>query len=31
LIEAKPIDGFVVSVRFDDSTAADVNLSYLTV
>jgi hypothetical protein len=30
LIEATPRDGYVVSVRFDDGTAGDVDLSYLT-
>jgi hypothetical protein len=29
LVEAKPIDGYVVHVRFEDGTAADVDLSYL--
>lgn len=29
LIEAKPLDGYVVHVRFEDGTAADVDLSYL--
>jgi hypothetical protein len=30
LIDAKPLGGYVVSVRFEDGTAADVDLSYLT-
>ena len=29
LIEAKPLDGYVVHVRFEDGTTADVDLSYL--
>lgn len=29
LIEAKPTEGYVVHVRFEDSTSADVDLSYL--
>ncbi|MEX1142864.1 MAG: DUF2442 domain-containing protein [Thermoleophilaceae bacterium] len=29
LIEAKPADGYKVHVRFEDGTAADVDLSYL--
>lgn len=29
LIEAKPLDGYTVRVRFEDDTAADVDLSYL--
>ena len=29
LIEAKPLDGCVVHVSFEDGTAADVDLSYL--
>jgi Protein of unknown function (DUF2442) len=29
LIEAKPLDGYTVHVRFEDGTAADVDLSYL--
>jgi len=29
LIEAKPLDGYAVHVRFEDGTAADVDLSYL--
>jgi hypothetical protein len=30
LIEATPRDGYIVSVRFEDGTAGDVDLSYLT-
>jgi hypothetical protein len=30
LIEATARDGYVVSVRFEDGTAGDVDLSYLT-
>jgi hypothetical protein len=30
LIEAEPLDDYVVSVRFEDGTAANVDLSYLT-
>ena len=30
LIEATPRDGYVVSVRFEDGIAGDVDLSYLT-
>ncbi len=30
LIEAKPRDGYTVYVRFEDGTAADLDLSYLT-
>lgn len=29
LVEATPLDGSVVHVRFEDGTAADVDLSYL--
>ena len=29
LTEAKPLDGYVVHVSFEDGTAADVDLSYL--
>jgi Protein of unknown function (DUF2442) len=29
LIEAKPTEGYSVHVRFEDSTSADVDLSYL--
>ena len=29
LIEATPLDGYTVHVRFEDRTAADVDLSYL--
>lgn len=29
LTEAKPLDGYVVHVRFEDGTTADVDLSYL--
>jgi hypothetical protein len=29
LLEAEPLDGCVVRVRFDDGTAADVDLAYL--
>jgi Protein of unknown function (DUF2442) len=29
LAEAKPLGGYLVHVRFDDGTAADVDLSYL--
>jgi Protein of unknown function (DUF2442) len=29
LIEATPTEGYAVYVRFDDSTSADVDLSYL--
>lgn len=29
LIEAKPLDGYVVRVRFEDGVDADVDLSYL--
>ena len=29
LIEAKPLDGYTVHVRFEDGTAADVDLSYV--
>lgn len=29
LIEAKPTEGYAVHVRFEDSTSADVDLSYL--
>lgn len=29
LTEARPLDGYVVRVRFDDGTTADVDLSYL--
>ena len=29
LIEAKPVDGYMVRVRFEDGTRADVGLSYL--
>ena len=29
LIDAKPLDGYQVHVRFEDGTAADVDLSYL--
>lgn len=29
LVEAKPLDGYTVHVRFEDGTAADVDLSYL--
>ena len=30
LIEAAPRDGYTVYVRFEDGTAADVDLSYIT-
>jgi hypothetical protein len=30
LIEATALDGYVVSVRFEDGTRGDVDLSYLT-
>jgi hypothetical protein len=30
LIEARPLGGHVVRVRFEDGTAGDVDLSYLT-
>jgi hypothetical protein len=30
LIEATPQDGYIVSVRFEDGTAGDVDLAYLT-
>jgi hypothetical protein len=30
LIEARPRDGYVVGVRFEDGTCGDVDLSYLT-
>jgi hypothetical protein len=30
LIEATPRDGYIVHVRFEDGTSADVDLSYLT-
>jgi hypothetical protein len=30
LTEAKALDGYVVSVRFEDGTAGNVDLSYLT-
>lgn len=30
LTEAKPRDGYIVTVRFDDGTSGDVDLSYLT-
>jgi len=29
LTEAKPLDGYIVHVSFEDGTAADVDLSYL--
>jgi hypothetical protein len=29
LAEAQPLDGYAVRVRFEDGTAADVDLSYL--
>ena len=29
LLEAEPVDGFFVRVRFEDGTAADIDLSYL--
>ncbi len=29
LTEAKPLDGYIVHVCFEDGTTADVNLSYL--
>jgi Protein of unknown function (DUF2442) len=29
LAEAQPLDGYVVHVRFEDGTKADVDLSYL--
>jgi hypothetical protein len=29
LIDAKPTEGYAVHVRFEDSTSADVDLSYL--
>lgn len=29
LVEATPVDGYVVYVRFEDGTAADVDLGYL--
>lgn len=29
LIEAKPTEGYAVHVRFEDSTSADLDLSYL--
>ena len=29
LMEAKPLEGYTVQVRFEDGTAADVDLSYL--
>ena len=29
LIEARPLDGYTVHVRFEDGTAADVDLAYL--
>jgi len=29
LIEAKPLDGYIVHIRFEDGTMADVDLSYL--
>ncbi len=29
LIEAEPMQGYAVHVRFEDSTSADVDLSYL--
>lgn len=29
LLEAKPVDGYAVQVRFEDGTAAEVDLSYL--
>jgi hypothetical protein len=29
LLEAKPLDGYRVRVRFEDGTAAEVDLSYL--
>jgi hypothetical protein len=29
LVEATPLDGYVVRVRFEDGVAADVDLSYL--
>lgn len=29
LVEAEPLDGYVVHVRFEDGTAANVDLSYL--
>jgi hypothetical protein len=30
LVEAKPQDGYVVHVRFEDGVSADVDLAYLT-
>jgi hypothetical protein len=30
LIEARPRDGYTVHVHFEDGTAADIDLSYLT-
>jgi hypothetical protein len=30
LIEARPLGGYVVRVRFEDGTVGDVDLSYLT-
>ena len=29
IVEAEPLDGYVVHVRFEDGTAGDVDLSYL--
>jgi hypothetical protein len=29
ILEAEPLDGWVVRVRFEDGTAAEVDLSYL--
>ncbi len=29
ILEAEPLDGYVVRVRFEDGTAAEVDLSYL--
>jgi Protein of unknown function (DUF2442) len=29
LVEATPLDGYIVHVRFEDGVAADVDLSYL--
>jgi Protein of unknown function (DUF2442) len=29
LLEARPLDGYVVHVRFEDGTTADIDLSYL--
>jgi hypothetical protein len=29
LTEAQPLDGYAVHVRFEDGTAADIDLSYL--